>query len=361
MEKSIYTKEQINDYIKQLKKHKIGFFDVPEDLRTDKSIVDIERKLGLRKATNRGYDIINDYFFVEEIITYISLDGTTTKNICTLFSDFDSYYLFLDGEIYKNSCYYQFDFSEFKKSIDLKKLLNKSFEKTTIDDYYLEPSTEEIENYKQAEHTHKMCKKWIKKFNVCKTYAELDKCATNYKKSKISGLVNIQFFFFQYIFENIHDKNRFNDIMNYIYMSQGEYSLDLIIKRLCLIYNSEEVIDAYYSFMESKRTNEKQKKNLMDYVKSFNIEKNTLNKYCYFDPKTHFYCERLSSDQYTSICRYYENFEAFIQYRQGDLTECDISNVIGLNLDLSKYKIDSTTKLPIYLINELTYVVKKNI
>lgn len=356
MGKYVYTEKSIKDFVKQLRKNKINFFDVPEDMRTDKSIVDVERKLGLRKAAKRGYDVINDSFFVEEIITDMSSDKLVTKNICTFFPDFDSYYLFLDGDIYENSCYYQLDFSAIKTTIDVKRISNEAFEKSTVDEYSLEPSEEETKDYNQAEHTKKICKRWIKRFNDCSTCTELFECKEKYKKTKISKDVDVSFFFFQYIFEDIYDKKRFNVIMEY--MSQGWYPAWRIIYALCFIYNPDDVIMAYNYCGGSRSTNYKKKRHLKRFVELLNNEDGDPKKYCYLDSKTHYYCEEISKGG-AKLRRYFESFKAFIMYRQGDLTNCDLSNAIDLDFDFSDYKIDSTTKLPYTSFKELTYVERK--
>ena len=56
--------------IAQLKKKEIGVFDIPEELEEDRNIIVIERKLGNRLIGKRGYDVINDRFFVEETIAF---------------------------------------------------------------------------------------------------------------------------------------------------------------------------------------------------------------------------------------------------------------------------------------------------
>ena len=82
-------------------------------------------------------------------------------------------------------------------------------------------SNEEKENYEEGRHIHKYCQKWSKKFNNCSSYDELVKVVGNYKKSKIASMVDVSFFFFQYIFADVKDKQRFSIIMEY--MSSGAY------------------------------------------------------------------------------------------------------------------------------------------
>lgn len=354
---SFYSKKDIQDFVNQLKKEKIGFFDVPEEIRNEKTIVDIERKLGLRKSDRRGYDVIKDLFFVEEIITFRLREEVRNKNIRTVFKNFDSYYLFLDGDIFENSCYYQLDFSNLKTSIDTKKLSIKAFETRTIDDYVFEPLSEELETYNQGEKTKLICKEWVEKFNACSTFEDLIKCVDIYQKLDISKIVKLTFFFYCYIFENIYDKNRFRVIMQY--MSDGRYPSYLIIKSLCSIYEPKDIIATYNYSLGSIQTKYKYKRELRDYVTSLNSKNITNNKYGYFDTQTHYYCEKLSQG-FNRVYRYFEDFDSFIKYREGDLRNCDISNVMGLNIDFSIYVTDSTTKLPPpNSLDELNYVVNK--
>ena len=55
--------KEVRNIIKQLKNSEIDCFCVPEEYQDEKRIVDIERKLGMRKVGKRGYDIIKNMFF----------------------------------------------------------------------------------------------------------------------------------------------------------------------------------------------------------------------------------------------------------------------------------------------------------
>ena len=79
-----------------------------------------------------------------------------------------------------------------------------------------------------------------------------------------------------------------------------------------------------------------------------------------------YYCEQKQGYQkdnpffpITIIYRYFETFEEFINYRNGDLTHCDLSAALECKEDFSKYIIDGTTKLPIYTDMEVTSSVEK--
>ena len=96
----------------------------------------------------------------------------------------------------------------------------------------------------------------------------------------------------------------------------------------------------------------------MEDLKNQDVEKTVVG---YFDRATHFYCEETKVYRYYSyqgrktlnqwhsvdVCRAFETFDEFIKYRNGNLTNCDLSGAIDLNDDFSKYITDDTTKLPI--------------
>ena len=79
-------------------------------------------------------------------------------------------------------------------------MAKKAFIEDTIDDYSLSLSNKEQEGYEKGKQIHKLCRQWNKKISNCNSYDELVKVVENYKKSKISSIVDVSFFFFQYIF-----------------------------------------------------------------------------------------------------------------------------------------------------------------
>ncbi len=217
------AQSEVKKIIRQLKKNEIRVFDVPEEYENDIQIVTFERKAGLRITGKRGFDIISNSFFVKEDLIHIDVDGEERKRSVFLsFDKFDSYFDFLNGDIYDNACYAFCPFSRISisKKIDPKNLMaRKAFVEDTIDDYSLSLSNEEKENYEEGRQIHKYCQQWSKKFNNCSSYDELVKVVGNYKKSKIASMVDVSFFFFQYIFADVKDKQRFSIIMEY--MSSG--------------------------------------------------------------------------------------------------------------------------------------------
>lgn len=243
-------------------------------------------------------------------------------------------------------------------------MARKAFVEDTIDDYSLSLSNEEKENYEEGRQIHKYCQQWSKKFNNCSSYDELVKVVGNYKKSKVASMVDVSFFFFQYIFADVKDKQRFSIIMEY--MSSGAYPEYKIINALCSIYNPDNVMQSFNYSLGVKGTIYKHKKKLKEYICRLKNEKIEFYSKAFFNKKTHYYCEETQGYRednkhfpITTIYRYFETFDEFISYRNGDLTYCDLSGALECDADFSNYIIDETTKLPVCTNTVATYSIKK--
>lgn len=116
------TAKEIKEIIQQLKSYEMSIRDVPEEVCCHKNILAAERKFGLRKELNRGFDVIHNFFFVEEEIFCKSLIGKLVgqSNKMT-FDTFEEYYAYLDGDIYERACYKFCDFNKYKDFIKRKK------------------------------------------------------------------------------------------------------------------------------------------------------------------------------------------------------------------------------------------------
>lgn len=365
--------KSVEKIIKKLKNSEIDCFSVPEKYQNNRNIIDVERELGIRKLGRRGYDIIRNVFFVEESLS----NGSRTKENITYFDDFESYAFFINNEIYDNACYYQCDISKIKMKVDYDRLnKRKFFVENTIDDYTVSPTNEEILLYDKGEQIKKQCKNWIDKFNNCSTVDEFREVEQNYRKWKLPiELVESwrysrekyrDFFMWEYIFSALNDKKRFNILMKYM----SDYACERnLVREVCTIFNPDDVMEAYTFTDSSKQSVNKEKKRLKDLatvIKNGSIDKEV---YAFFDEVNHYYCEECTytlQEKWSSVglrtfstYRYFETFEDFIKYRNGDLTHCDLSNAIKFEYDITKYKTDETTKLPFENADNLKYVVKK--
>lgn len=370
--------EEVKKIIRQLKDSEINCLDVPEEYQRDRNIIEVERKLGVRKLGKRGYDIIKNVFFAEEELG----DGIFIKKEITYFDDFESYSIFVDNEIYDNACYYQCDISKIGTSVDCDRLFErKSFVQDTIDDYT--STSIEIISYNKGEQIKNQCKNWIDKFNSCLTSAEFRKVERNYRESMLSTELvrnlddwdtwdsyrqHKDFFIWQYIFSALDDKKHFNILMEYM----SDYTCaSTLIREVCTVFNPDDVMAAYNFTDSSKQGIYKQKKRLKDIAEA--VKNGFMDKSvsAFFDEVSHYYCEKCEyiiqeektrrSEGMSRFCtyRFFETFEDFIKYRNGDLSNCDLTKAIKLNYDFTKCKINETTKLPLKDADDLKYIVKK--
>lgn len=360
-------KSEIEDTIRQLQEKKLGVFEVPKELENDMQIVAFERKAGLRITGKRGFDVISNSFFVEEQLIDIGGIGRE-KNIHLLFDDFNSYFNFLNGDIYNNSCYAFCVLSDeaiSSRKIDLKKLMErKAFVEDTIDDYLLSISKKEKIRYDEAEQVHKQCQIWVGKFIECNNYEELVNVVNKYNESKLATIVDISFFLFQYIFADVENKKHFSAIMEY--MSTGAYPQSKMINALCSIYDPDSVVQSFDYTLGTKGTRYKYKRKLKEYVCELKAGEIEFCSKAFFDKETHYFCEATYGYRKgrracirSKTYRYFENFEEFIEYRNRDLTYCDLSSAFELNADLSNCLINETTKLPSQLSEKVTYFIEK--
>lgn len=359
--------QETKKIIQQLKRKDISILNVPEKYFNSKEIVLFERESGLRILKRKGFDVISNTFFVEEDLLYIdNIGNDKNKSIVTLFEDFDSYYNFLNGDIYNNACYtYCQRLNSTSYKINLEKMMTKkSFVEETIDDYSLILSEDEKDSYKSGQKIHKLCQKWTNKFDKCHSYEEFIKVINSYKRSVLNNIIDVTFFFYQYIFADPKDKNRFSIIMQY--MSTGTYPQYKLINALCLIYNPDDVMKSFNYSLGAKGTIYKHKKKLKDFINCLNNKEIDFYSFAFFDKKTHYYCEETKGYQsknnhypIVTTYRYFETFDEFINYRNGDLSHCDLSGALECDIDFSKYNIDNTTKLPINTNTETTYFIEK--
>ena len=379
--KAVLTSEkassEVKCIIKELKSGEKEVRNVPEEFALDSNVIEAERKLGLRKSGYRGFDVITQTFFVEEEWFHKDLSGNLVSRLHVMtFDSFAEYYEFLDGDIYQDACYYQYAFEdEFSKNqqLDMDRLMKvKSFVTETIDDYACDLLQDEIAEYDYCEKVNKKdVKQWLDKFNACDTYESFQKICNNYEKSAVAQYESINFFFFQYAFEGQYDKRRLDVIMEYL--STDYYSGSNVVLGLCLIYTPEVILDKYNFSQASVATNKKRKKQVKDFVEELKNNDVEMEVKGYFDKTTHFYFEETKAYRYenrqgrktlnqrhsVNVCRAFETFDEFIEYRNGDLKNCDLSGALGLDVDFSKYTMDDTTKLPIGKTANLNYKVRK--
>ena len=350
--------------ISQLKKGVLCVRDIPEEYKDDITVIAAERKLGLRRLFRCGYDVIKDLFFVEEDVLYIDDESKWTHLLPVYFDDFKAYYNYLEGNIYENACYYLLDTKKVPDDIDKNKLFDKcSFIEDTISDYTLSMTDEEQAEYNSAEERKEEAKKWIKKFNNCVTFQQLERTVQIYNKTELRSFIDVSFYFWHFIFKDINDESRFRLIMEY--MSSGIYPSYKICKALCAIYDPDIVIENYKYELGSYPTCRSHIRDMKQIAKNVKEGQYKYTRLSYFDDHTHFYCVKTEAFEQGykypifSYCRYFENITSLITFLNGDLTYCDLSKAQDIQVDFSKYITDNTTKLPITQNEEYEYIIRK--
>ena len=356
---------EVNKIIQNLRKKKIGVNDIPEIFAQNEHIIAAELELNLRKRGRRGFDIISGLFFVEEEIVHKYYSGEHNLEKKTVFEDFNTYYDYLDGDIYENACYKYFQCPNNiikDKKIDVERLYSKvAYITDRIDNYKIDSNDEE---YKQAEKVKMQYMKWFEKFNNCDTYLKFVDIVKKYNRSE--RYIDIRAFFYTYIFADINDKNRFNIIMQY--MATNEFPTCWVLNTLCTIYNSNEVLEAYDTYLDvmctdSKNTKYRRRRNLKRYAELLVDGKIEFTTSAEYNEYTHFFVEEIigrnveTGGDITRVYRYFNSFEDFVKHRNGDLTNCNLRHVAGV--DVSMYKTNETTILPILSNENLEYSVRK--
>lgn len=381
---------EIKEIIKQLKCNEIYINEIPDEYETIPEIIQAERKLGLRRKINSGYDELRQHFFVNEFILTIKLFSREEEECVDnkIFETFEEYYDYLDGDIYSDSCYVGYEFSDnFSKSIELDyKRLTKNrdlLNGETVDELLLNTKAEYQEvlsRYEEAEKRKQLIKKYIKKIEKCTTVKDLQMFRKEYEKSELYNLsewrniFNLSFFFWEFIYKDVFDRDRFNLIMEYF--SKGEYPESIMIKGICSIYDAIDVLDKYNYSLGSKQTIYKYKRRLREHVEALQagnitfVYKGGFNKFI-----NYYYTEirmlqkksvsgRNRIEEVGKIYRFYEKFDEFAKARENDLRNCDISGDIKLEINTNDYLIDETTFLPKkdrseLNADEMTYTLEK--
>ena len=268
----MYTNEK-KDILELLKKNdtsqKMCQNDIPHKYRDDKEIIELERQIGMRIIERKGFDVINQVYFVHEsVLHYIFSKGDEDwRDELKTFKTFNHYYEYINGDIYDNACYYQCNSLKLKKIIGKSKLREMmSLIDYNIDDFNAMPSPEEETLFLEGEKRKKSIKKWIAKFNACDSLEMLLKTVDAYNRSVLSKRdgVELDFFFWQYIFCDLNDKRRFEIVMQY--MSTGQFPAYRLIQPLCHVYDPKEVLSSYDYSLGAETTCERHKKKLRTYI-----------------------------------------------------------------------------------------------
>lgn len=343
------TKEAI---IERFKKKKIRtFYDVPDEFLNDSDIIALQRKFGHRISNLRGYDVINQEFFVEESVVrdkqWREYFYDKKKNTFQTFSD---YYTFLDGDIYENACYYQYVFSEdlidtYKINLDKIKYSVKL--EDTIDHLKSNVSERQLE-YLNSMLNLKKRATWIKKFNKAKTYDDFVLVVDSYQE-EYGHYSNINFYIWNYI--STHQAEAFDTVIKYL-STRNIYD-SRIVYAMCFIFGAENVASKFKYTGMSKSTNYKHNTNLKRFVADFKNLNFIEKQRSFFDINTGYYCTQKDIHQIdgpnypiATLYRYFKTFKELGKYLNYDFSNCDFTDAFDLSeKEISKF--NENTRFPI--------------
>ena len=237
----------LEECLQLLSKNELDTMDVPKSLSSNVDIARLERKMKLRRALHRGYDVINNNFFVrEELYSKKALGGI--RHIVSTFDTFDDYYAFVDGDVYTYACYYQCNFSkEVINKYKLKKSLLRTdaYVRENIDDYTTDKvlgDTYAFLNETDPKDAIKSIDSAMQRFFEDDSYTELSEKLKAYRNeflsSKGKSLLSESFILFNYY----HHADKRQVIGELVKCSD---SGNFDIGTLFLYFAPEEVMDIY--------------------------------------------------------------------------------------------------------------------
>lgn len=356
----------VAEIICRLKSGEMAVWEIPREYDGNLELAKLEREQGVRITGKRGYDVISNVFFVEETLRETYEDGEEDiREIRTFFDNFREYYDFLEGNIYENACYAfcpEIESISWEANTHGNKLLDrKSFVKETIDQAFPALQAEIKGNFREGRKNHKICEKWLEEFLTCQTCEELEATARKYLKSRNAKTVDLTFFLFQYIFADVSDRQRFSEIMKYMF-----YLRKKTRNALCSIYDPEEVFWAFAHREGGNSTYQRYKRELKAYVQHLKKGEIRFETECFYDRNIMYYCIRTEgfykeNPNYADaeFTRYFDSFESFAEFRNGDLTNCDLRKMPQSKVDFSRYVTDETTLLPLWACKDAVCVVQK--
>ena len=341
------------------KKNIRTYYDVPEEFRNDKEIIAIQRQLKHRISNLRGYDIINNEFFVEESVAS-NKEGRQYfyQNKKTVFATFDEYYSFLDGDIYENAYYYQFMFTDElinKYKINFEKL-NLTIKLDSTINNVKSNLSERRYKYKEAKKKLEERRSWIEKFNSATVYEDFRMVLREYHKKH--SYQDVNFYIWNYL--DKHGEDSF-DVITKVLSDRTIH--DELVKAMCFIYDIDKLKATFrYSGNGAQSTKVKYNANFKHFAEFVKTTEFTKQQKIYFDASTNYYCintelfEKSARLPTTSIKKYIETIEELGEYLNYDFSDCDFTDAFELPEE-KILKFNDNTKFPIKSEAQLNRIV----
>ncbi len=320
--------------------------EILEPLQNDETTIEAFKE-------EKWFDVVTGKFYCSKS----GLNGGSFIKTVREFNDFNSLFDYVGGGVYRNSCFYGYTFSNQEISrnrLNLKSINFDSFTYEKIDDYHPFRHKEllDVSNRQRA----KDVLDWIDEYWPIHNAEELREKEIRFEKKFVIPRA-------EYVFMSILAREHVDEIKSTFveyactYPSFWDFYFDFAL----INYGfgaAEEILNSFiyrYNWREKIR----KAKKALEYWKKGAL---TLQRKITYDQELQLYH---ADDQYLAdnecvlnIPNYFGRLDELASYTDGDLSGADLTYAPPRRSDVTKYKIDDKTKLPIS--KECTrYEVKK--
>lgn len=305
------------------------------------------------KIGNRGYDVIRNCFFVEEVS-----EGRSPSY--KKFPIFAEYFDYLNGDIYSSANYYKYNFSleELNQfDIDLTKVKCYAITKETLRAWSKRGREKVVPTISQeALNLKSKLLQWSEDFCTCDNIQALRSASF-----AVQGLNEYKDFIYT-SFALSNPERNIPLLLRLFCLSQNILEKSFITA-LCVFYGKDSFLDYIDSSFHKLKSEIKAAKKLMQEGEII------VKKHCYYNDSVDLFCITKKLVDTTrqallfpigSITVFYTSFDEFLSAINFDLSDCDISRAPFLNLDLSTVKTNKGTKLPLACIPSPSYYLLKS-
>ena len=340
----------ISDIIRKKTKHKCEFLELEYD--EQKEVLDyiLTNNINIRVFGQKWYDILSNKFIAIEYTLSNSMFTYIDKKEVE-FDTFDDFINCIKKDIYKNSCFYGYTFSKDtinSYSIDIKNINFDSFINENIDSYsfYNIKKNEDISKMINANRAYEM-HSMIYENKPITTLEELEKQLDIFCER--FNIWEAKRIFFSMIIRN--DSNSIKKIL-IDFICKNDISQGISFENILITYGVEAALSIIDNFDGgcSYRTKKERIKCFKDMLVGYTGNLFDINKQVGFDSSLQLYYVReiyQNGINYSmNIINYFFSFDEFCSYLKGDLRGAFLRDAPIDKYDISKYTVDSSTKLP---------------
>lgn len=322
-----------------------------------------KHNLNIKVFEKKWFDILSNKFYVVEYKPWEDSEFGVQK-IDLSFDCFDEFFCYVNGDIYENTCLYGYVFNDEiikKYSIDIKKINFDSFTTEEISSYTYEKivTSKRSDSTDNAKRAQKIIE-WIKNCKPIRTLDELESALSKFNKSfdfweakKVffsmiirKDPITIKNAIIKYVCKfDIYDGITFDNVLK-IYGKEDALSVINNFNGMCSYSTKLKRIRSFKSKLEAYESG------LYDNERRFGFN---------YELQLYFVEDIFFNAQYSPIriTEYFGSFDEFVLYVNGDLCGADLSDAPLTSEEISKYKIDTKTKLPPLNKYEYYDVIKK--